>query len=303
VNNVENSIDFYKISRKEERLASVLSPSILVFLFLIIIYFTLFFEPSWDQFFLLFILLAIGTTLTLSLVLQRKTVFVYRKERSAKFFFENIGYENLVARYYILLRHRKDALKIFIGFLIIFGFLIYITIENETIFEQNTEKASMLFVGFILVFGIMVWGQSVVIGRFLAWDDFDFFHTRACFAILSKDPGLRENVKSRLIMAGLYSYSNYLRLEHKMHIAKPENFYLNIISDSRDSMEIIFAEIVDNLTEDDKLEFLRYLKKIHSKSETDFIVIDRTSKKIIEIFGLVIIPLTIVIIYLVSSLL
>ena len=80
MNNVENSIDFYKISRKEERLASVLSPSILVFLFLIIIYFTLFFEPSWDQFFLLFILLAIGTTLTLSLVLQRKTVFVYRKD-------------------------------------------------------------------------------------------------------------------------------------------------------------------------------------------------------------------------------
>ena len=300
---MENSVDFYKISKKEEQLASVLSTSIVVFLFLIIIYFTLFFEVSWDLFFLLILLLALGTALTLALVLQRKTVFVYRKERSAKFFFENIGYENLVARYYILLRHRKEALKIFIGFLLIFGFLIYNTFENETIIEQNKEKAIKLFVGFILVFGIMAWGQSVVIRRFLAWDDYDFFHTRACFTILSKDPGLRENVKSRLIMAGLYSYSNYLRLEHKMHIAKPENFFLNIISDSRDSMEIILAEIVDNLTEDDKLEFLRYLKKIYSKSETDFIVIDRTSKKVIEIIGLVIIPLTMVIIYLVSSLL
>ena len=300
---MENSVDFYKISKKEEQLAIVLSTSIVVFLFLIIIYFTLFFEVSWDLFFLLILLLALGTALTLALVLQRKTVFVYRKERSAKFFFENIGYENLVARYYILLRHRKEALKIFIGFLLIFGFLIYNTFENETIIEQNKEKAIKLFVGFILVFGIMAWGQSVVIRRFLAWDDYDFFHTRACFTILSKDPGLRENVKSRLIMAGLYSYSNYLRLEHKMHIAKPENFFLNIISDSRDSMEIILAEIVDNLTEDDKLEFLRYLKKIYSKSETDFIVIDRTSKKVIEIIGLVIIPLTMVIIYLVSSLL
>jgi len=300
---LESSVDFYKISKKEEQLASVLSTSIVVFLFLIIIYFTLFFEVSWDLFFLLILLLALGTALTLALVLQRKTVFVYRKERSAKFFFENIGYENLVARYYILLRHRKEALKIFIGFLLIFGFLIYNTFENETIIEQNKEKAIKLFVGFILVFGIMAWGQSVVIRRFLAWDDYDFFHTRACFTILSKDPGLRENVKSRLIMAGLYSYSNYLRLEHKMHIAKPENFFLNIISDSRDSMEIILAEIVDNLTEDDKLEFLRYLKKIYSKSETDFIVIDRTSKKVIEIIGLVIIPLTMVIIYLVSSLL
>lgn len=300
---MQNSVDFYKISRKEERLASILSTSIAAFLFLIIIYFTLFFELSWDLFFLMIILLAIGTALTFALVLQRKTAFLYRKERSAKFFFENIGYENLVARYYILLRHRKEALKIFIGFLIFFSFLIYITIENENIIEQNTDKAIKLFVGFILVFGIMAWGQSVVIRRFLAWDDFDFFHTRACFTILSNDPGLRENVKSRLIMAGLYSYSNYLRLEHKMHIAKPENFYLNIISDSRDSMEIIFAEIVDNLTEDDKLEFLRYLKKLYPKSETDFIVIDRTSKKVIDIIGLVIIPLTIVIIYFLSSLL
>ena len=229
---MENSVDFYKISKKEEQLAIVLSTSIVVFLFLIIIYFTLFFEVSWDLFFLLILLLALGTALTLALVLQRKTVFVYRKERSAKFFFENIGYENLVARYYILLRHRKEALKIFIGFLLIFGFLIYNTFENETIIEQNKEKAIKLFVGFILVFGILAWGQSVVIRRFLAWDDYDFFHTRACFTILSKDPGLRENVKSRLIMAGLYSYSNYLRLEHKMHIAKPENFFLNIISDS-----------------------------------------------------------------------
>jgi len=298
---LQKSVDFHQISIKEERLASVLSTSIGVFLFFIIIYFTLFFELSWDLFFFMFIFLAIGTVLTLALVLQRKTVFVYRKERSAKFFFENIGYENLVARYYILLRHRKETLKIFIGFLLIFGFLIYNTFENEIIIEQNTEKAIKLFVGFILVFGIIVWGQSVVIRRFLAWDDFDFFHTRACFTILSKDPGLRENVKSRLIIAGLYSYSNYLRLEHKMHIAKPENFYLNIISDSRDSMEIILVEIVDNLTEDDKLEFLRYLKKLYSKSETDFIVIDRTSKKVIEIIGLVIIPLTVVIIYLVSS--
>ena len=300
---MQNSVDFYQISRKEERFASVLSTSIVVFLFFIIIYFTLFLDLSWDLFFLLILSLALGTALTLALVLQRKTVFVYMKERSAKFFFENIGYENLVARYYILLRHRKDVLKIFIGFLIIFGFLIYNTFENEIIIEQNKEKAYKLFVGLILVFGIMAWGQTVVIRRFLAWDDFDFFHTRACFTILSKDSGLRENVKSRLIMAGLNSYSNYLRLEHKMHIAKPENFYLNIISDSRDSMEIIVTEIVGNLTEDDKLEFLRYLKKLHHKSESDFIVQDRTSKKVIELLGLVIIPITMVIIYVVSSLL
>ena len=194
---MENSVDFYKISRKEERLVSILSTSIVIFLFLIIISFTLFFELSWDQFFLLFILLAMGTTLALSLVLQRKTLFVFRKERSAKFFFENIGYENLVARYYILLRYRKDTLRIFIAFLLIFGFLIYNTFENDSIIEQNKEQTIKLFIGFIFVFGIMTWAQSVIIRRFLAWDDFDFFHTRACFSILSKDPGLRENVKSR----------------------------------------------------------------------------------------------------------
>ena len=152
---MEKSVDFHQISRKEERLASVLSTLIGIFLFSVIIYFTLLFELSWDLFFLLILFLTLGTALTFSLVLQRKTVFMYRKERSAKFFFENIGYENLVARYYILLRHRKEALKIFIGFLLIFSFLIYHTFENETINEQDKEKTIKLFVGFILVFGIM----------------------------------------------------------------------------------------------------------------------------------------------------
>lgn len=297
----ENSKNFKDVAIKERRFFSYLFFGTYVVLFSILIYIQFAYEHPIFEIVMFLLISFFSVLLIFGFLIQRKT-FVKSRFKSAKLFFEEIGYEQLVTRYNNIQYFRREAFRLLIVSSILFG-LLFIWLSFFATSDKGEEGKTIIYqistISFIFVPAIVLYSLHVIKNRFTLWNDFDFFHAFGCFFILSKFKDLNDEIKLKLIINALNSYNNYLRNEFRLHFTNVEQLYVKILSNSTESMNKIIDEIKSSLKEENTLELLRYLDLLDSEQKL-VLVHDQMSRKVQEWLLIILGPLVTIIIFAIS---
>lgn len=287
--------DYYEIVKQEKSLRNLVFYGSGGILFAILLLIVLTYNDLDAVFYFIFAG-TLGTTFASSIIFNK---YLFLRPNSTETLFDKIGHERLVLRYNNLLLAKREYLKLFIGFMIIFGLILYARSSITDPSTINVQVDTVIF-GLITIPGMILYALQITIARFNRNSDFYFFQCVGCFETIANHTNISMEEKSRIIYYGLNSYNNYLRAELKRHITNLNVFYLKILADSDDSMNKIVMSINNSLQSTDKLSLLRNLTFLYGDPKSDFLIADIVSRKILEIIGIILGPVITILIFVIS---
>jgi len=260
-----------QIVKFEKKLFDILFLGSLIILYGLALYFLYTFQSYYIIIELIFAPLILFVIF--NFVLKEK-VFFKNTRKTAKVYFDILGNEKIVFRYSNLLHYRRSSFRIFLLSLILFGGLFLLNefvIDYSESTEEDKAQNRLIIIGAMFIPSIPLYGFHTTKNSFTLNNDFEFYYSRACFSVLANDRNIVDTYKLKLIINGLKSYNNYLRLEVGYHLQNLERLFLNVIGDSNESMNDSINEINQILEHNDRLELLFFITKIIGKENTNLI--------------------------------